>query len=103
MKRKRNDSDTNIRMNKNEKEYIVAKIQKEFYATLIPFVSEFGKDMVREFYDYWSEPNKSKTKIKWQLEKTWDTHLRLLKWVKNDFGKKKVQQQKPTNPQMPAI
>lgn len=106
MKRKRNDSDTNIRMNKNDKnkkEYIVAKIQKEFYATLIPFVSEFGKDTVREFYDYWSEPNKSKTKIKWQIEKTWDTHKRLLRWVSNDFVKKKVQQQKVTNPQMPAI
>jgi hypothetical protein len=70
----------------------IEKIQKDFYQSLTPFVKEFGRDTLREFYEYWSEPNKSKTKIKFQLEKTWDTRLRLLRWVKNDFGKKKIEQ-----------
>lgn len=70
----------------------IEKIQKDFYQSLTPFVKEFGRDALREFYEYWSEPNKSKTKIKFQLEKTWDTRLRLLRWVKNDFGKKKIEQ-----------
>jgi hypothetical protein len=70
----------------NKEEYI-GKIQNEFYQSLIPFVSEFGKEMIREFYDYWSEPNKSQTKIRYQLEKTWDTHMRLLRWKKNNFKK----------------
>jgi hypothetical protein len=70
----------------------IEKIQKDFYQSLTPFVKEFGRDVLREFYEYWSEPNKSKTKIKFQLEKTWDTRLRLLRWVKNDFGKKKIEQ-----------
>ena len=70
----------------------IEKIQKDFYQSLTPFVKEFGRDTLREFYEYWSEPNKSKTKIKYQLEKTWDTRLRLLRWVKNDFGKKKIEQ-----------
>ena len=75
-----------------EKKVIIEKIQKDFYQSLTPFVKEFGRDTLREFYEYWSEPNKSKTKIKFQLEKTWDTRLRLLRWVKNDFGKKKIEQ-----------
>lgn len=70
----------------------IEKIQKDFYQSLTPFVKEFGRDTLREFYEYWSEPNKSKTKIKFQLEKTWDTRLRLLRWVSNDFGKKKTEQ-----------
>ena len=71
----------------------IEKIQKDFYQSLTPFVKEFGRDVLREFYEYWSEPNKSKTKIKFQLEKTWDARLRLLRWVKNDFGKKKTEQE----------
>jgi hypothetical protein len=70
----------------------IEKIKKDFYQSLTPFVKEFGRDTLREFYEYWSEPNKSKTKIKFQLEKTWDTRLRLLRWVKNDFGKNKIEQ-----------
>ena len=70
----------------------IEKIQKDFYQSLTPFVKEFGRDVLREFYEYWSEPNKSKTKIKFQLEKTWDARLRLLRWVKNDLRKKKTDQ-----------
>ena len=55
----------------------IEKIQKDFYQSLTPFVKELGRDTLREFYEYWSEPNKSKTKIKYQLEKTWDTRLLL--------------------------
>ena len=39
--------------------------------------------MLREFYDYWREPNKSKTKMKFELQETWDLKLRLIKWEKN--------------------
>lgn len=72
------------------KEVFIVKIQKEFYQSLTPFLAEFSKEVLREFYEYWSEPNKSKTKIRWQIEKTWDTHKRLLRWTKNDFGKNKT-------------
>lgn len=69
------------------KEDFIEKIQKEFYSSLTIFTTEFSPETIREFYDYWSEPNKSKTKIKFQLEKTWDAHKRILRWVKNDFNK----------------
>jgi hypothetical protein len=39
-----------------------------------------------EFIDYWTEEN-SKGKMRWQLEKTWDTKLRLGRWAKNNFAK----------------
>jgi tRNA A37 N6-isopentenylltransferase MiaA len=91
------NSTDNVTVNVNDnvndnKEILIDKIQKEFYNSLSPFLNEFKKDVLREFYNYWSEPNKSKTKIRWQMEKTWDTHKRLLRWVSNDFGKKKTEE-----------
>ena len=37
----------------------------------------------KEFCDYWTEPNKSNTKMKWELCKTWKTELRLKTWATN--------------------
>ncbi len=69
------------------KEAKLKKIQDNFYDSLIEFVAEFGKETIREFYDYWSEPNKSKTKIRWQLERTWDTKRRLQRWQRTSNEK----------------
>ena len=54
-----------------------------FHNSLIPFVQEFSKDTVRAFYDYWSEVNKN-NKMKWELQKTWETNLRLSTWKRNE-------------------
>lgn len=55
-------------------------------------VEERGVDILEEFVNYWSEPNKA-GKEKRQLERTWDTNLRLKKWKKNkdtNFGTKQI-------------
>lgn len=57
--------------------------QKEFYDKLVPYVPEYGKEMIRAFYTYFIEPNKSMTKLKWELESTWDIKLRLIRWANN--------------------
>lgn len=56
----------------------------KFADTLKPFVSIYGKDLIRDFYNYWTEPNASNTKYKKELQKTWDTKRRLENWAKND-------------------
>tara|TARA_R110000744_G_scaffold378122_1_gene493874 strand:+ start:10432 stop:11109 length:678 start_codon:yes stop_codon:yes gene_type:complete len=35
------------------------------------------------FKNYWSEPNKSNTKMKYELMRTWSTELRINNWAKN--------------------
>nr|DAT96577.1 MAG TPA: protein of unknown function (DUF4373) [Caudoviricetes sp.] len=63
---------------------------REFYNVLIPFVKTYGREMIREFFDYWSEPNKSHSKMRFELERTWDLTRRLQTWEKrsrNGFGK----------------
>ena len=39
--------------------------------------------MLSDFVSYWTEMNKSETKMKYELEKTWSTKLRLKTWAKN--------------------
>jgi len=45
---------------------------------------------IKKFVAYWTEPNKSQTKIRWELEKTWDTKRRFASWMRNceKFGNK---------------
>jgi len=62
----------------------------KFSQSLIPFIDLYGAEGIREFCDYWTEPNKSNTKFKQETEKTWDTTLRLKRWFKNDFNKPKA-------------
>lgn len=56
----------------------------KFASTLEPFIEIYGKDLLNDFYKYWTEPNKSKTKFRQELEKTWDLERRLGTWAKND-------------------
>ncbi len=33
---------------------------------------------------YWSEPNKSRTKLRYEMETTWDVSRRLANWANRD-------------------
>ena len=54
--------------------------RSEFYQSLVPYVEKYGKDMIREFYDYWSEENQARTKMRYEMEKTWGLSRRLATW-----------------------
>ena len=56
----------------------------KFASTLKPFVDVYGSQLMNEFYAYWTEPNKSNTKFKQELEKTWSLKRRLETWANND-------------------
>ena len=44
---------------------------------------DYEESVLNDFVDYWTEPNKSGTKMKYELQKTWSTNLRLKTWAKN--------------------
>jgi len=72
---------------KKKKKGSIEEREKEFFSSLESFVKTYGKKMIREFYDYWSEPNISKTKMRYEKENTWELSRRLVKWSNNDFNK----------------
>lgn len=51
--------------------------------TLFPHPTPEEQAELKRFIAYWCEPNKTLTKMKFELEKTWDTHLRIQKWFNN--------------------
>jgi hypothetical protein len=44
---------------------------------------DYDLNLKKEFCDYWTEPNTSNTKMKFELNKTWQTELRLKTWAAN--------------------
>lgn len=56
-----------------------------FRAEVDQFQSQYTAEMLNAFFDYWREPNKSKSKMRWEQERTWDLSLRLKKWEQNDY------------------
>ena len=101
----RNKNDKNDKNEKKEKKEIKETISKdivqkkvdakastltrrdEFYKSLIPFLSTYGKDMIRDFFDYWSEQNKSGTQMRFEKQPTWEVAKRLATWNKRDTFK----------------
>ena len=65
----------------------------EFASTLEIYLPIYGKQLLNEFYFYWTEPNKSNTKFRQELEKTWSLERRLETWAKNDSKFKATKKQ----------
>jgi len=57
-----------------------------FKSELNCYVPKYGGQMIDKFYTYWSEPNRSYTKMKYEMQKTWDLKRRLHTWSMNNFG-----------------
>ena len=63
--------------------------KEKFYASLVPFVDVYGKQMIREFFDYWSEMNRSKSKMRFEKQDTWELERRLKTWADREKVPKK--------------
>lgn len=90
-----------------EKQKAMLERQSQFYKSLVPYLEQYGKEMIRAFYDHWSEPNKSKTKFLMEMKPTWDLKRRLSKWESNQhkFGTNsgKKAKQETGQPQSPTL
>lgn len=71
--------------------------KEEFRKSLLPFTKynnnpngAYSAEMIKAFFEYWYEPNKSRSKMKWESEKTWDLNLRLSRWANNSLNAKKL-------------
>jgi len=73
---------------KNFSELFFTK-QKEFNNLLTEFSTALNieinklEDEFNHFILYWTEPNKSGSKVRWELQKTFDVKRRLYTWLRN--------------------
>jgi hypothetical protein len=60
------------------------KKKSDFLHSLTPFSQKhngiYPPEMLKNFFDYWTEKNPSGTLMRFQQQKTWETHLRLATW-----------------------
>ncbi len=83
----------NVNANANASVNVIVKKNKlkeledrklKFAHTLSAFSSVYSREMLKDFYEYWTEPNNSGTKFRREMQKTWDLSRRLETWAKNE-------------------
>ena len=102
VKHRSTNSTDNVNVNVNDNVNVIKEnnidVRKlKFADTLKPFLQTYGKDLLNDFFKYWTEPNKSNTKFKQELEKTWSLERRLETWSNNDNNFNKDKQTIKTN------
>ena len=58
--------------------------RQRFMETLSPYTDRYGEEMIRHFAEYWTEANRSLTRMRFEMQPTWSTHLRLARWARNE-------------------
>ena len=92
------DTNKNVKNDKNEKNniYTPQNLSKQFFNKEKYFntlLDEFSKALkvqrekleeeFNHFILYWTEPNRSGSKVRWELERTFDVKRRLYTWMRN--------------------
>jgi len=84
--RTHNDSNTSISISK-------AKVKKsiedriEAFKNAIHSIKDISDEDKNDFFAYWTERNKSGSKFRAEMQKTFDINLRLKRWSSNGFNK----------------
>lgn len=72
-----------------DKDHAIANRSEAFMQEVLGYRDKYSMDMLTEFIAYWSEPNRSNTKMRCELQPTWDTARRLATWKRKNkqFGR----------------
>ena len=71
---------------KNYKLYYNGELENKellFKHEVIKYLDKYGKTLCQDFFNFWSQPTKDLKKMRWELEKTWDTGKRMATWFSN--------------------
>ena len=56
----------------------------KFIDSLTAYSCRYGEEMISHFVEYWTETNRSNTRMRFEMQTTWNTHLRLARWARNE-------------------
>jgi len=86
--------------NNNNNNNNISNRRNEFVFEVLSF--DYDESVLNGFIDYWTEPNKSNTKMKYELNKTWETKRRLKTWAANQKKWDKPKSNKKTMSKLDA-
>ena len=92
---KRKNSQSHAR----ERQQSLEMRKKAFVDSLSAFTPRYGSEMINAFADYWTEPDHAKKRMRFEMQKTWSTALRLSTWARNEvsFGSWRNHVSKPSS------
>lgn len=66
----------------------ISQRMAQFVREVAEYRTKYTDSLLNAFASYWSEPNQAKTKMRYEMEKTWDIGRRLATWAKreNEFN-----------------
>jgi len=67
-----------------KREELLRKREDAFKLDVSIFSGKYPEEMIQKFYNYWTEKNKSKTKMRFELEKVFEISKRLATWASRD-------------------
>jgi hypothetical protein len=79
-----------------DKEYNIAERKQKFASNLTSFVDTYGKSMIRDFYDYWTEHGEKDKKMRYEKQTSFNLDARLNRWNKNVQERNKPKFNAPT-------
>jgi len=59
--------------------------KKEFYESILPYTDRYERDMLNDFYQYWTEMDRRRQRMRFEMQKTWETGKRLAVWARKPF------------------
>jgi len=62
----------------------IKKRERDFKESLTPYLEKYGKDLLNEFYFYWTEHGEKDLKMRFEKEKSFGIARRLGTWIKNE-------------------
>jgi len=66
--------------------YSIEDRKRDFTKSLQPYLETYGKDLLNNFYEYWTEHGEKDRKMRFEKQKSFGIKRRLVTWKKNEKG-----------------
>jgi len=86
--------------NINNNKILLIERESKFKNSVLSFKEIYSKETLESFYNYWTEKNSKGTKMKFEMQLTFEVSKRLITWSKNSekFNKEKSFAKKESEP-----
>lgn len=74
----------------SKKDSTIETRKKQFACIIGQLGSEYKREMLVDFYNYWTETSINGKKLRYEKEKVFDVKLRLARWHKNSKANEKL-------------
>ena len=65
----------------------LATRRTDFYQSILPYADQYDREMLNDFFQYWTELDKRRQRMRFEMQKTWETGKRLSLWERREIKK----------------